>query len=246
MTLRLDTQPPAHTTINPLPGTLVHAATENALERLESQILRSYAHNSSLYTSLEQVADLETITNFLRWDAEQPAFSVYLRRWVDKVPACVRHELVDHIAIEENERHSALFREMLAHLEALVPAQPTIDQEQLRRLNYTFSDECAQEQDGGFFLGSFWATEIMSAKRCGQIYGGLRRHGVPDSELKYMHIHFEADAAHGDEVKEHFIKPALQQSPELLGSIRRGVHDRLLRSTDYLMWYEVAVLPDML
>lgn len=245
MSIRLDTQPPVHPALDAFSGELLNPATNDALQRLEEQIVRSYAHNSLLYTALEQVADLETITNFLRWDAQQPAFSVYLRHWVDKVPACIRQELIDHIGIEENERHSALFREMLAYLETRAPGQPTFDQDQLHELNYTFSAECAQEQDAGFFLGSFWATEIMSAKRCGQLYGGLRRHGVPDSELTYMHIHFEVDAAHGDEVREHFIKPALRRTPELLSSIRRGVQDRLLRSTEFLMWYEISILPDM-
>jgi hypothetical protein len=217
----------------------------DALVRLESQIENSYANNSLIYQTLEKSADLETIAHFLRWDAEQPAFSVYLRHWLGKLPESIHQELVDHIAIEENERHSDLFKEMLAYVDERVPAKTSFEQDRLDRLNYTFSAECSREQNAGFFLGSFWATEIMSAKRCGQIYRGLRRNDVPDSALNYMHIHFEVDASHGDEVRDHFIKPVLQESPEIIPSIQRGVQDRLLRSAEYLMWYELARLPNI-
>lgn len=224
---------------------LASMAINEVLDRLEAQILRSYAHNSLLYAALEKIADLQTITHFLRWDSQQPAFYKYLQQWLGKCPPCILKELEDHIALEINERHSELFREMMAYLNPLVPAETFMDDSRADKLNYTFSAECAREQDIGFFLGSFWATEIMSAKRCGQLYRGLRRNDVPDSALTYMHIHFEADANHGDEVRAHFIQPALQHHPELLPSIRRGVHDRLNRSSEYLMWYEATLLPDI-
>lgn len=55
----------------------------------------------------------------------------------------------------------------------------------LNDLNYTFSKDCAEKESYGFFLGGFYATEEMSAKRCGQILNGLLRLGIPKSELKY-------------------------------------------------------------
>lgn len=215
------------------------------LARLERQILQSYAHNSQLYAALEQSASLEVITHFLRWDAAQPPFFHYLRQWVDKVPPHIRGKLEGHIAVEESERHSALFKEMMAYLDTQITSSTVLDEARLERLNYTFSPQCAAEQDAGFFLGGFWATELMSAKRCLQIHRGLKRNGVPDSALTYLRIHFEADSGHGTEVKEMLIEPSLERSPELLGSIGRGVHDRLQRSGEYLMWYELNALPDL-
>lgn len=58
----------------------------------------------------------------------------------------------------------------------------------LNYLNYTFSKDCAEKESYGFFLGGFYATEEMSAKRCGQILNGLLRLGIPKSELKYLEI----------------------------------------------------------
>lgn len=229
----------------PVSDALTLKNPHEGLALLETQIMRSYAHNSLLYEAMEKAADLETITHFLRWDSQQPSFDVYLKQWVDKCPPCIRKELDEHIGIEVNECHSGLFKEMMTHLDTCVTSETSIDAGRATKLNYTFSAECAEERDIGFFLGGFWATEIMSGKRCGQLYRGLRRNGVPDTALTYMKIHFEVDANHGDEVRDHFIKPALQQYPELMSSIREGVHDRLNRSAEYLMWYEVTLLPNI-
>ncbi|MEZ4363064.1 MAG: iron-containing redox enzyme family protein [Kofleriaceae bacterium] len=213
------------------------------LQRLEAQILASYAHNSLVYTTLAEVADLTAITHFLRWDAEQPAFSVYLRRWLPKTPSLVRGELEEHIRVEEDERHSQLFQEMLARLISAVPSEPTLDERVLEELNYTFSARCAAEEDLGFFLGGFWATELMSAKRCHQLFLGLRRANLAPEELTYLEIHFRCDASHGEEVRDKLILPMLEQTPSLLASVQRGVHDRLSRSATYLRWYELERLP---
>lgn len=214
-----------------------------ALHRLETQILRSYAHNSLLYSALEHIADLETITHFMRWDGAQPPFFQYLQQWLPTTPECIRPELQRHIAVEVDERHSELFKAMLAHLDSLVATPTHFDERRLAELNYTFSSQCASERDIGFFLGGFWATEIMSARRCAQIYRGLRRLGIDDRPLTYFRIHFECDEAHGEEVRERLIAPVLVDHPLLVESIEQGVHDRLVRSSAYLMWYEIHRLP---
>ncbi|MCG8425540.1 MAG: iron-containing redox enzyme family protein [Proteobacteria bacterium] len=232
------------------PGTPPRAAftdalTRAALERLELQITRSYAHNSLLYSTLENLADVETITHFMHWDGAQPPFARYLRLWLPRAPDCIRRELGDHINIEENQRHSELFTEMLRHLDSLVSSETDLDQDRLAELNYTFSERCAEERDIGFFLGGFWATEIMSAKRCLQIYRGLRRNRVADGPLEYFRIHFDSDEAHSRVVRDRMIVPVLQRTPYLLGAIRHGVHDRLSRSGAYVMWYEMTRLPSL-
>jgi len=224
----------------PIPSAILEVA---ALDRLTLQIELSYANTSLLYTTLARAADLRTIVHFLRWDAHQPAFTVYLRRWLDRMPSSLLPSLSAHLAEEEDEDHAGLFRSMVDALDARVPDRTEFDQEQLDSVNYTFSAECAEEQDSGFFLGSFFATEIMSARRCLQLWQGLRRVGVEEKDLTYLKIHFEADEDHGREVRERLIKPLLVEQPEALASVQRGVHDRLARSAAYLRWYESERLP---
>ena len=197
----------------------------------------SYANNNPVYKYLAETADIETITHFLRWDAVQPAYYIYLRRWVDLVPPYIRKCLDDHINVEETEQHSRLFMDMLDHLNTLVKTDVVIDDKRLQILNYTFNEECPNERNFAFFLGGFFATEIMSAKRCMQILQGLRRNDISKEYLKFMEIHAGVDSAHGDEVAELLLKPVMIRQPELTSSIWEGMVDRLTRSGHYLQWY---------
>lgn len=197
----------------------------------------SYAHNNPAYKYFAEAADLETMTHFMRWDAVQPAYYVYLRRWVDRVPSYVKKCLVDHIHVEETEQHSKLFTDMLDHLNSLVKREVVLDHGRLRILNYTFNEECLREKNFAFFLGGFFATEVMSAKRCAQILQGLKRNCIPKEYLKFMEIHAGVDSAHGDEVAELLLKPVMMRQPELTPSIWEGIVDRLTRSGHYLQWY---------
>jgi hypothetical protein len=209
--------------------------------QLEARVHESYAHNSFLYEYLDKQAGLETITEFLAWDAEQPPFHLYLRHWLTKVPNFLLKPLTEHIEIEESEAHSALFKEMLDHLLTKHPCTlPLKANEVLSKLNYTFSEECANETDYGFFIGGFLATEIMSAKRCRQIYNGLKRHGVIENKLKYLTLHIESDAQHQVEARE-FAAMAIAEDSNIFNSLRRGVEDRLERSSAYLKWYEQRI-----
>jgi len=212
------------------------------IDQLDRQVRESDANNSSVYAFLEKRADLETLAIFMNWDGEQPAFNVYLKRWLDKVPSCVKAALADHIREEEEEEHARLFCQMLDHLNETVEPHVQLDQRVLRELNYTFSKRCADEHDAAFFAGGFLATEIMSAKRCAQVLAGLRRLGVDSSELRYLHLHSEGDIRHVEEVKDRFVRPMLENDPQSIHSIRRGVQDRLDRSNAYLSWYERHVL----
>jgi hypothetical protein len=216
----------------------METALSGVLDVLAVQIEKSYANNSLLYSYLEERASLEAITSFLLWDAAQPAFADYLSHWLDLVPSAIGPVLADHIRVERDEQHSRLFRELVKHLTGCCEARPHVDDAILRTLNYTFSECCAREEDWGFFLGGFWATELMSAKRCAQLYRGLRRLAVEDGPLHYLKIHFEADAEHGMEVRTTMIHPALRAEPSAVVSVGRGVHDRLSRSGNYVRWYE--------
>ena len=53
------------------------------------------------------------------------------------------------------------FTELLNNLLRSCPGQVEVDDGQLQHLNYTFSERCAEERDHAFFVGSFFATEVM-------------------------------------------------------------------------------------
>lgn len=198
----------------------------------------SYAHNSALYGRLASASGLEDIFAFLRWDARQPAFNVFLRHWLSACPAPVRGELLAHIAEEEEQGHSALFATMMADLARRLgdPPEPAVDEEVLARLNYTFSAECARERPFGFFLGGFFATEVMSAKRCSQLLDGLRRCGVrPDPD--YLTLHVRVDQNHAARVLDLMVAPYLASGGDF-EPVRAGARDRLERSEAYLRYYE--------
>lgn len=207
------------------------------IQDLYALVNNSYAHNNPAYNHFAKAADLETITHFLQWDAVQPAFYIYLRRWVDLVPSYVRQCLDDHIHEEESEQHSKLFMDMLNHLNSVVTTNADVDHKRLHVLNYTFNEDCVKEKDFAFFLGGFFATEIMSAKRCSQILEGLKRNNVSKEHLVFMEIHAGVDSSHGDEVAELLLKPIMMKQPEYTQSIWEGVVDRLTRSGHYLQWY---------
>ena len=204
----------------------------------ETRILESYAHNSRLYPHLAQEATREEIVTFLCWDAHQPAFAEFLGHWIDLVPTSVECALRAHIKEEEEEAHADLFKTMLNFLLETTPL-PHIDFDEgvLGKLNYVFSEECAHEQSVGFFLGVFFATELMSQKRCQQILDGLNRVGVSDS-LEYLSIHAVGDEAHYQDVYDHMILPGLTAGEVDAESIERGIDFRLKASGDYLKWYE--------
>ena len=221
----------------------------------ESAVENAYANNSDVYAYLAEHASLEEIVAFLRFDACQPAFSIYLRRWLPSVPEYLRLPLEEHIEEEESEHHSDLFKVLLANLEAQVSISPVLNHEALSTLNYTFSQECASEQNHGFFAGAFFATEIMSAKRCMQLWQGLRRLGLDSVGLPaarrekapvagtYLGIHALGDAEHGALVLRDFIHAILRHEPALEGAIWSGLNDRLARSAHFLRWYAASYLP---
>lgn len=218
------------------PGALV--------ESLDLRIESSSAHQSRLYARLASEARLAEIVSFLIWDAEQPPYNVFLRRWLPKAPAGLLKPLEDHIALEERERHSELFNRMMDGLLRVCRPAVSLDRERLRRLNYTFSRECADRESFGFFVGGFLATEKMAAKRCRQLHAGLRRAGVA-SGLEYLTAHMEADDDHARQARELFAAPLLELDPSAGRDIERGLADRLERSGEFLSWYEDRFLPPL-
>jgi hypothetical protein len=208
------------------------------MSNLIQPVRESYAHNSRLYEYMATQASLQQIVEFLTWDAEQPAFYVYLRHWLDKTPAAIRPALQEHIDEEEGEDHSGMFKRMFSGLQALA-GNPTVEMNPavLERLNYVFSAQCAQEQNVGFFIGGFLATEFMSQKRCQQLLDGLRRLQVEFDE-EYLVLHAEADAHHWIEVDEKLAEPALANGFASIDAIQVGINHRLQSSANFLKYYE--------
>jgi len=217
---------------------------ESHLNMYEHIVENSYANNSRLYLALEKTANIDEITDFLCWDAVQPPFTEYLGHWVRRVPKFLRQSLLEHLEIEEREQHSQYFKEMMQLLARYTgrgdarPKNGPLDHETLDTLNYTFSARCAHEQNSAFFSGGFFATELMSAKRCAQLFNGLVRNGIPGEQLTYLKIHFGADSHHALEVRNEFLRPLLKDDLTCGLSILNGISDRLRRSAQYLMWYE--------
>jgi len=203
----------------------------------EARIRESYAHNSRVYSSLAQEASLEEIVSFLCWDAHQPAFTQFLGHWIDRVPPSAKAGLCAHIVQEEDEAHADLFKVMLNGLLEKTPLpEIDFDVDVLKKLNYVFSEECSSEQDAGFFLGVFLATELMSQKRCQQILDGLRRCGNSD-DLEYLRVHAVADCEHFLEVYDEMIVTSVEAGEMNGESVDRGIDYRLESSGDYLKWY---------
>ena len=215
---------------------------DEIVHELNAMVVDSRANNTAIYEYLDQGATLEEMTHFIRWDAEEPHYYLFLQQWLIQMPEYVRGYLEEHIEIEINEEHSRHFRDMLNHLNTLVKGETVIDRAQTAKLNRTFSPDAVREEDYGYFLGVFFATEIMHAKRAGQLMSGLVRNGIDKSKLMYLIIHFEADEDHGAEIGECMIKPVLERHPEMLESIRWGIEDRLSRSFNYLNWYDQNIL----
>lgn len=208
---------------------------ENAdfVAKIGSSIKESTANNSRLYEVLRTSASLQQVFDFLCWDAQQPSFKSYLEGWLSKAPSEFKVFLEEHIV--EETGHSRLFSNMLNSIEKMSLAKPPEPMmHKLDDLNYTFSQRCVEEQSFSFFIGSFWATEIMSAKRCRQVYEGLRRCGVEDDVLEYLHIHMELDEEHGKAVEDQLVLTTKDEDKKF---IEKGVFDRLERSHRYLEWY---------
>ena len=203
-----------------------------------ARVERSYAHNSRLYRFLGEEASGEQVHAFLLWDAAQPPFFRFLEGWTEKDPSLVRPALQAHIDQEIREDHSGLYRQLLAELAQKFPvANPRHDSERLRNLNYTFSAECAAAEDFEFFAGSFFATEIMSGRRCLQLHRRLAALGISETGLTYLRLHFEEDQAHSEEVATQLLQPLLERGADP-AAFERGISDRLDRSERYLRWYE--------
>jgi hypothetical protein len=201
-------------------------------------VRESYAHNSRLYDYMENKADLSQIVEFLTWDAEQPAFYVYLRQWEDKIPADLHPALMEHINEEESGDHSGMFKQMFEALqEQTGDIKVNIDRGQIDRLNYVFSKTSVQEQGVGFFFGSFLATEFMSQKRCQQLLNGLRRLAV-QCDLEYLILHAETDAHHWMEVDQKLVEPAIANGFVSVDSVQVGINHRLQSSANFLKYYE--------
>lgn len=212
-------------------------ALPSYFDELRSAVERSAANNTKLYDYLERSASLKEITHFLRWDAEEPHYYTFLQMWEPKCPESVKPYLVEHIDIEKNEQHSKHFQDMLAYLNSQVTDTTQIDRERLKVLNYPLSEECYKEQNFGYFLGFFYTTELMHAKRAGQLLHALRKLGIGDENLEYLIIHADADDNHSEEILHEMVEPLVSQNKEILFSIKQGIEDRLTRSANYLEWY---------
>ncbi|MEK7991106.1 MAG: iron-containing redox enzyme family protein [Thiotrichaceae bacterium] len=208
------------------------------MSELIQPVRESYAHNSRLYDFMAKKADLRQIVEFLTWDAEQPAFYVYLGHWENKVPKSIHSALIEHIAEEKDGDHSGMFIRMYDDLKKQAgDLNIEIDAEQTACLNYIFGDTCAKEQNFGFFLGGFLATEFMSQKRCQQLWDGLRRLNI-ETDFEYLELHAEADAHHWVEVAEKMIQPTLKDNLISVDAIQVGINHRLQTSENFLKFYE--------
>jgi len=211
-------------------------------QSLVAEVEGSYAHNSRLYSALEASARGEEIHRFYSFDAHQPPFFKFLQLWLPKAEGLVKDALLKHIEEEVSEEHSRLFQDMMKVLAIEYPISQTMaDVPQLRELNYVFSEACAREQSLGYFCGCFFATEMMSAKRCAQTLKGLRRIGFPETALRYLIIHAEADTSHAELAMRDFIRPFVTTQTDQIAAraeVEKGLRDRLRRSENFIRWYE--------
>jgi hypothetical protein len=107
------------------------------IDQLLRRTQAAYANNSYLYEFFEKKASGKEIVDFMYWDSVQPPFNEYLRLWLPKAHPSVLPALNKHIAEEENEGHSALFRKMLQFLMEKFPGKlPLREASILTELNY--------------------------------------------------------------------------------------------------------------
>lgn len=213
---------------------------------LKGLVENSYAHNSRLFEFLKREATGPQIHAFYAFDAFQPPFYRFLQSWLPRAQGKILTSLHAHVRTEIEEGHSDLFQEMMRNLALKFPiVTPEFPSEVLRDLNYVFSPECAQRESFGFFCGCFYATELMSAKRCSQTLMGLRRLGLAETELRYLVLHSQSDVHHSQEVLDEFVLEYVgtHSRPELARQeVEQGVRDRLGRSEEFLRWYEIKYL----
>lgn len=206
------------------------------------KIDKCYAHDSRLYRYFEKDAPLEQILEFLNADAQQPPFFQYLKRWMPKTPAYIKAPLLKHIQEEEEGLHAKLLHDLMKYFGASYDFPKRIFKNKLRELNYTFSSKCVQEKSFDFFLGSFLATEYMSAKRYKQLLNAFERLNIPQDQLHFIKIHAGIDDQHSMEVKNDLIRPHLLKDDNSYSLIEEGLIDRIARSEKYLRWYENEIL----
>jgi hypothetical protein len=216
---------------------MTHIASTKQVDELKQLVANHPGTDCRLYAYLRNKSTLAESVEYLEWLSQQGPYSEFLRRWDSRIPAYIHTPFFAHIAEEEGDDHAGLFRKMMTHLKSLQPIDVKIDQDQIAELNYTFSERCVKEQDYGFFLGSFFATETTSPKRIDNLLMGLLRLGVAREPLAFLDLHVGADAAHAVEIADLLIAPMLEREPELYTSVRKGILDRLDRAQRFLDWY---------
>lgn len=211
------------------------------LSALDSLVRTSYANHSRIYAYIEARASLVDMLLFVNANAGQPAYDVFLRQWLELIPPVIQRPFREHLKIEVDEDHAGLARRLVAHATSLVSADRLdryFDPEKAQLIAYSFAPERTRDRDVGFFLGCFYASELLSATRARQLYRGFRRNGVADEQLTYLKIHSECDLHHGEEVGTDMILPVLAEQPALWTSILEGATDRLARACEHALWFE--------
>ena len=198
-------------------------------------------NNSPLHPWLGKHGSVRDIVDYMTWISQQPAYETYLRRWLPKIPDYLYKDFYKHIEIEEAQKHGSLFRDvMMVHLRdvsKMEESDTVIDHRITEQLNYTFSEQCANEKPLGFGLGVFLTCEATAVKKFEQIFAGLRRHGVDAEPLRYLTIHIAEDSIHGRDVAETLISPLLDRHPEMFKDVEAGVLDRMERCDQFFKWY---------
>jgi hypothetical protein len=83
-------------------------------------------------------------------------------------------------------------------------------------------------------IGYFAVTEYMTPRRFKHILAAWRRNGIQVSEAEYYKEHIAIDAIHAKNWFKNVIKPVIDQNPDVVFEITRGVLYRLNTSKRYL------------
>ena len=209
-------------------------------QQLLDTVEQSYANNSQLYRFMADSASLEQMVTYLYWDSQQPVFRDYIARWLPKASGPLREQLELHI--EEEQDHAQLFSRMMEGLLGRVSIDRSLDTERLAVLNYTFSPQCAENENFGFFCGGFFATELMASKRYDQLIAGFDRLDIPRGEIEFIVIHSDCEPAHSMQALDDLLMPLIAESGNNLEQVEAGIEDRLQRSATFIKWYEKTKL----
>ena len=83
-------------------------------------------------------------------------------------------------------------------------------------------------------IGYFAATEYMTPRRFKDVLVAAKRNGIKISELEYHKEHIMIDSIHAKNWFKNVIKPIIDQNPDAMFDITRGVIYRLNTSKRYL------------